>query len=156
MRHRSGEHRRPRILIVHDELPKLAAALTIVEHDRRYQISIAEGGYDALHRARAAAAPFDVVCTAASMRDLDGRSLLHRLSSMRTGPWAAILVTSDRDAVLPPREDGGPTIAVVREPYRPEQLRDAIDRAATSVELRRVLVRATHATNRIDSRRRTG
>jgi len=140
---------RVRVLLVDDEDALLESMAALLEGD--CVVSKARDGHQAL--ALLTAGAFDVVCSDYQMPRMNGLDLL-RCIRARSSDVGFVLVTGMRDYLdkVAEQPDGGQFHAVLVKPYDPQQLIEAVERAAKFANMRRAVDAAKTASGRLRKR----
>lgn len=135
-----------RILVVDDDEVHLGLMVAILEET--WDVTTARDGLQALELL--AAGGIDVVCTDLQMPRMTGVELLARARA-RSSDVGFVLVTGMRDYLreVAAQPDGAQFHSVLVKPYEPEQLVEAVSRAASFAGMRRAVDAATAASGRL-------
>lgn len=137
---------RIRVLVVDDDVVHLRLMTTILEDG--CEVSTARDGEQAL--ARIERGELDVVCSDYKMPRMNGLELFRRLSA-RSSDVGFVLVTGMKESLetIAEQPDGGQFHTVLVKPYEPEQLIEAVTRAARFAQMRRAVGAATSSSKRL-------
>lgn len=117
-----------RILIV-DDSPLVQNMYRLVFPRRQHELITASGGREALTLLATAADPFDLILLDLRMPDMDGADFLReaRLAGRLEGvPVVLTTIEPDGSELLERARALGVT-AVVKKPWKPQQLRDLVE-----------------------------
>jgi CheY-like chemotaxis protein len=132
-------HGRSRVLLIDDEPDVLETLAAVLETD--FDVHTCGDAHDGMTRAMTE--PFDVICTDYQMPGMTGVELLDRIVNadivvgvvLITGRYETYLAeTGTREGERKPLP-----VAVLRKPYEPQDLIDAIERADAFARVRRAL-----------------
>lgn len=140
---------RVRVLVVDDDDVHLGLMAALLEDD--CVVSKARDGQQALELL--AESEFDVVCSDYQMPRMSGLDLFRRIRA-QSSDVGFVLVTGMREYLdkVAEQPDGGQFHSVLVKPYDPEQLIEAVERAAKFAHMRRAVDAARSASSRLKRR----